>query len=208
MEKSKSIKELYGSEMGAYDDLVAAIFANLESSYPAGVVMIRVSGASEDELEKVSDYEIECNNIYDLMDEEELAAYDLIDNFIHSGDAGLPDDPSSLEARIEHAKWNNEEYRDMLVKAMSDLESSIAHYANLKVSAPELTKEHDLWLDDIVRGIKDIRYLGRELQRLIKIEEADSKIDEASIIMAEAFEDRDALVAAMKEEKATEAEDN
>ena len=39
MEKSKSIKELYGSEMGAYDDLVAAIFANLESSYPAGVVM-------------------------------------------------------------------------------------------------------------------------------------------------------------------------
>lgn len=209
--KSKKNKGLE-PEVRTFADALRLIFANTVPKHSDDIVAIRVETIPRDEFEmapaplKMSEYEIECENIYGLMTDEELAAYDLLDNFIHTEKAGLPDDPTSLEARIEHAEWNNEVYHNELLRVMADFEAAIAYYVNIKVNTPEKTADLDKEFGEIERCLNRVRLRARELERLLLIEEADCKMNEASVIMDEAHEDREILTEELKELRAAELE--
>lgn len=138
------------------------------------------------------------DKIFSLMTQRELEAYDLVENFVNAGKAGLPEDERSLEARIEHADWNNDDLRGELVHVLAAFESAIAYYTTVSMLTPDRRFDIADELEEIQVCIDDICLRARELELLIKIEEADFRMDEASIEMNDSYEEREILEAQLE----------
>jgi hypothetical protein len=194
MSKKKKSKKNKGfePEIKTFSDALRLIFSNTVPK--DGVVGVKLEVIPEEtDSSETSRYEDIRNDIFEAMTEQELEAYDLIDNFINSGNAGLPEDDDSLEARIEHAEWNIEAYRSELVHILAEFEAAIAYYATVTVNSPDKELVVGEELEEIQSCLNTIRFHGRELERLLKIEEAEFKMDQASVMMNDAYEEREIL---------------
>ena len=166
----------------------------------AGDCLDMIEAARESaEFPDATEYELERNKIIAQMTEEEIRVYDLIDNFINSRKAGLPEDSASFEAQVEHAEWNTEEYRMNLVHVLASFEASIAYYITVKTTAPESNQDISEELEEIQNCLDELRIYGRELEILIKLEYAEFRMDRASTEMNDAYEERDILHAQLED---------
>lgn len=168
-----------------YDEIINECLKDLRDDNP-------------EELDSTEYLIAEREKVFSMMSDREVEAYDLIDNFVNSGKAGLPDDDRSLEARIEHADWNNEDFRGELVHVIACFESAIAYYATVKTIMPERKFDIADELEEIQACLYDICDYGKELELLIRREYAEFRMNEASIELNESFEDRETLDAQLE----------
>ena len=170
-------------EIKTFDDVLTFLFSNMVAKHPEGSLRVEISLTDDDEPE-CETYESIRDEFFEMMLDEEIEAFDALDEFVNSPKAGLPvpdlDNPlgpsDSLDARIEHAEWNNEAFRERIIHTLAAFESSVAYYATLKI---EGAREDDIW--DLFAEVEDsIRYivdLGRELELLTGIIKAEFDAD-------------------------------
>lgn len=170
-------------EIKTFDDVLTFLFSNMVAKHPEGSLRVEISLIDDDEPE-CETYESIRDEFFEMMLDEEIEAFDALDEFVNSPKAGLPvpdiDNPlgpsDSLDARIEHAEWNNEAFRERIIHTLAAFESSVAYYATLKI---EGAREDDIWdffaeVEDSIRCIVD---LGRELELLTGIIKAEFDAD-------------------------------
>lgn len=170
-------------EIKTFDDVLTFLFSNMVAKHPEGSLRVEISLIDDDESE-CETYESIREEFFEMMLEDEINAFDALDEFVNSPKAGLPepdiDNPlgpsDSLDARIEHAEWNNDAFRERIIHTLAAFESSVAYYATLKI---EGANEDDIWdlfaeVEDNIRAIVD---LDRELELLIGIIKAEYDAD-------------------------------
>lgn len=168
-----------------FEDALRLIFSN---TVPKGAILVEV-GVNDDETEELSGRD----EIFGMMTEEELKAYDLVDNFAMSPKAGLPEDDDSLEARIEHAEWNAEDLHDDVANILAEFEAAVAYYVTRKAISPNDEDLEEIWFEEIQDCIDDIVDIAREIELLIRSEEAEFRADQASVALDEALLDKEIL---------------
>ncbi|MBP5675341.1 hypothetical protein J6W91_03375 [Candidatus Saccharibacteria bacterium] len=148
----------------------------------------------------LSSFEETREGIFEMMTENELNAYDMLDNYVHSPKAGLPVDLDSLESRIEYADWNNEEYRMMIIELLAEFEAEIAYYAYIRQALPENDEYVGVCLTDIQDVIEEIEKEGRALEILYRLEAVDfrletakEELEDASVAVGDAKIEREVL---------------
>lgn len=170
-------------EIKTFDDVLTFLFSNMVSKHPEGSLRVKISLIDDDEPE-CETYESIRDEFFEMMLDEEIEAFDALDEFVNSPKAGLPepdlDNPlgpsDSLDARIEHAEWNNEGFRERIIHTLAAFESSVAYYATLKI---EGAREDDLWdlFAEVEDSVRCIANLGRELELLTGIIKAEFDAD-------------------------------
>lgn len=138
-----------------------------------------------------SDLDDVREGIFAMMTEQELEAYDMLDNFAHSPKAGLPVDLDSLEARIEHADWNTDEYRLEVAEELAEFEAEIAYFAYISRALPERDEYVEICFQDIQDLLDVLVQDAKVLELSMKLEAIDYKIDCQSEIIMEASEELD-----------------
>ncbi len=177
-----------------FEDALRLIFSN---TVPKGVVLVEV-GAEEESEEDVREMDGR-EEVFALMTDKELEAFDLVENFAFTPKAGLPEDDDSLEARIEHAEWNAEDLHDDVANILAEFEATVAYYATRKAIDPDDESICELWLEEIQDCINDIVDIAREIELLIRSEVAAFRADQASVALDEALLDRE-IIGKMLEE--------
>jgi hypothetical protein len=190
-------------EVKTFKDAMLVIFGN---TVPIGVVIS--DDSEEDEPDERSEYEKGRDVIFDQMTELELDAYDLLDNFVNTEPAGLPECDDSIEARIEHAEWNTEEFRAEIVHVLAEFESAVAYYVTVKSIMPERTFDVNEELEGIQECIDEIVRYAKEVEILERLEAVQLKMDVASVELDDAYEEREALEAQLEELYQTYADDD
>jgi len=191
MSKNGNEKELnFGDiEVKTFEDALLLIFSN---TTPIGIAIEPISD-DEDDPDDRSEYEKERDIIFGLMSDKEIEAYDTLDNFINSPKIDYPEDFDSIDARIDQAEWNTEEYRAELVHVLAEFEATVAYYITIKTHMPERSTDIAEELDGIQRCLDKIRVCARKHQVLEKIEMANLRMDLASCEMNDAFVERETL---------------
>ena len=175
-----------------FEDALRLIFSN---TVPKGVVLVEVETGGDEEPEEINGRD----EIFGLMTEDELKAFDLVENFALSPKAGLPEDDDSLEARIEHAEWNAEDLHDDVANVLAEFEATVAYYATRKAIDPDDVEMQQIWLEEIQDCINDIVDIAREIELLIHSEEAAFRADQASVALDEALTDKEILKEMLEE---------
>jgi hypothetical protein len=173
-----------------FDDALDLIMSN---TVPKGVDKITVENTTKKRKlpEYGSEFVRKRKEIFNLMSDVDLSAYDFLENFIISVDAGLPEDDSSIEARIEHADWNNDDLQCDIIGAISTLEGTIAKYIAADGLDTKKASISGYMFEDIQECINRIVDLSHEVELLISLEKAELKLDAASIDLDEAFKKGD-----------------
>ena len=174
-EKKRS-KGIIGEDMEVrtFEDALRLIFMNTVPKAPGGVILVEVSSEEEEdpfgdeEMCECPSYESVRAEIFSEMTEDEIDAFDTVDNFINSPKAGLPEDDDSLESRIEHAEWNIDELREKMIHTLAAFEASVAYYSTLVIEDAN-QESLDETLCDITERIEDICSAAKEIQLLIGI---------------------------------------
>ena len=175
-----------------FEDALRLIFSN---TIPRMVVVRKVEEENPEAVEEAD----ERQEIFDMMTERELEAFDLLETFSLSPKAGLPEDDDSLEARIEHAEWNGDDLRDDVAGALAEFEASLAYYAAMKAFNPGDIDIQKIMLEDIQDRINDIVGIAREVELLHRLETAKFKADCASVDLDEALVEKEILQAQLDE---------
>lgn len=175
----------------------AGLLDALEFAEDLGDVLDMIQCAKEepdvpDEAEAEAEMEDMKASIFDLMTEDELKAYDLIDNFVHSPNIGLPE-VDTIDSRIEHADWNTEDYRAELKVMMASFEAFAAYYAYLRDIGSENDEVISGIFEEIQQWLEEMVFAAKELEILVRIEELELTMDRASVELNDAYEERDIL---------------
>lgn len=189
--KNKNKKRNDEFEVKTFEDALMLILSNTVPVEAGEISVVKIEPVKEGDSE-MNEYEREREKIFSLMSVDELESYDEIDNFINSGPIVLPENPDSLESQLEHAEWNNEEYRMRLTRLLADLEASVAYYITLKNSTQRIdsaSKE----LEKIQSCLDKIKLYGWELGLLRRITEAEFNMNQASVRLNEAIDESDTL---------------
>lgn len=188
MGKKKDKRKAPEKEIQTFEDAMRLIFSNtVPKGCPDAIVVELVPEEVDYEPEESpSELEATRQEIFDMMTETEIAAYDLLDNFVNTPKAGLPEESDSLEAKIEHADWNTDENRLDVASELAELEAEIAYYAYIRQVLPDEDDYLEACLADIQDSIDEIVRDARAIELSTRLEFLDYEIDQATQAMNDA----------------------
>lgn len=172
-------------EVKSFEDALKLIFENLVPKDTEGggfVIEVVPEDALGDCLdEEENEYIRERQVVFDMMTDDELAAYDRVESYLLSSKKVLPEDDRSIFSRVEHADWNNDDLQGEAVHSIAELEASIAYYITVKTSGIYDDDEAvvDMLLADIQEQIKEVKKIAREIELLVRLEIAKFTVDTA-----------------------------
>ena len=187
------------SEEGGFMAMIAPpglIFA-LEFAEDLGDALDMMQAAYDEQTEELKNAvattreataeELAREEFFEQLTNQEINAYEILDNFAASAPAGLPDDDDSLEARIEHAEWNTEAYRTRVVLEMAYFEATLAQYLYIRDNLGDDNEITQNFLVDLQETLDEMVAMAKAFEIRFQIEYLYFKADKNSIELDEAL---------------------
>lgn len=198
----KKDKKSKSDKIRTFEDALRLIFSNTVPKEQQGVMVVELVPEPDfidEPEEQLSDLEATRQEIFEMMTAEELAACDLLDTFVHTAKAGLPEDDGSLEARVEHADWNTDEYRLEIADMLAELEAEIAYYSYIRNAFPNDDAYIEVCLIDIQDYIDMLVKEARVLELSQRLEVLDYEAERSQKVCDDAKIEREIVFDQLQE---------